>query len=86
MTYRELTEMDSDHYKPLTPTHKPIPHWKVADTIRASLRQFSDYSVVSEEYGVSHKGKNCFGAMSLRKDGDKRGDYEMFYGWRHSKS
>ena len=84
MTYRELTGMGADHYKPLTPTHKPIPHWKVADTIRASLRQFSDYSVVSEEYGVSHKGKNCFGAMSLRKDGDKRGDYEMFYGWRHS--
>lgn len=84
MTIEQLRMMDSDHYKPLTPTHKPLPHYRVADTIRQSLKQFTDYSVVDEQYGVSHKGKNCFGAMSLRKDGDVREDYEMFYGWRHS--
>ena len=84
MTIEQLRMMDSDHYKPLTPTHKPLPHYRVADTIRESLRRFTDYSVVDEQYGVSHKGKNCFGAMSLRKVGDVREDYELFYGWRHS--
>ncbi len=84
MTIDQLRAMSSDHYKPMTSTHKPLPHYQVADYIRQSLKRFTDYSVVNEEYGVSHKGKNCFGAMSLRKDGDHNGDYEMFYGWRHS--
>ena len=84
-TYEGLKAMNSEHYKPLTATHKPLAHYRVADSIRESLRRFTDYSVVSEEYGVSGKrGTECFGAMSLRKDGDNRDDYEMFYGWRHS--
>jgi len=84
MTIDQLRLMSSDHYKPLTATHKPVAHHRVADMIRTSLKRFTDYSVVAEEYGVSHKGKNCFGAMSLRKHNDTRSDYEMFYGWRHS--
>ena len=84
-TYEGLKAMNSEHYKPLTATHKPLAHYRVADSIRESLRRFTDYSVVAEEYGVSGKrGTECFGAMSLRKDGDNRDDYEMFYGWRHS--
>jgi len=84
-TYEGLKAMNSEHVRPLTPTHKPLAHYRVADSIRESLRRFTDYSVVAEEYGVSGKrGTECFGAMSLRKDGDNRQDYEMFYGWRHS--
>ena len=84
-TYDQLKAMNSEHVRPLTPTHKPLAHYRVADSIRESLRRFTDYSVVAEEYGVSGKrGTECFGAMSLRKDGDNREDYEMFYGWRHS--
>jgi hypothetical protein len=84
-TYDQLKAMNSDHYKPLTATHKPLAHYRVADSIKVSLKRFTDYSVVAEEYGVSGKrGTECFGAMSLRKDGDNRDDYEMFYGWRHS--
>tara|TARA_B110001454_G_C12719570_1_gene434139 strand:+ start:2323 stop:3072 length:750 start_codon:yes stop_codon:yes gene_type:complete len=84
-TYEGLKAMNSEHVRPLTPTHKPLAHYRVADSIRESLRRFTDYSVVAEEYGVSGKrGTECFGAMSLRKDGDNRNDYEMFYGWRHS--
>ena len=84
-TYDQLKAMNSEHVRPLTPTHKPLAHYRVADSIRESLRRFTDYSVVAEEYGVSGKrGTECFGVMSLRKDGDNREDYEMFYGWRHS--
>jgi len=84
MTIEQLRKMSSDHYRPLTATHKPLAHYRVADMIRHSLKRFTDFSVVAEEYGVSHKGKNCFGALSLRKDNDTREDYEMFYGFRHS--
>jgi hypothetical protein len=84
-TYEGLKAMNSEHVRPLTPTHKPLAHYRVADSIRESLRRFTDYSVVAEEYGISGKrGTECFGAMSLRKNGDNRQDYEMFYGWRHS--
>jgi len=84
-TYDQLKAMNSEHYRPLTATHKPLAHYRVADSIKVSLNRFTDYSVVAEEYGVSGKrGTECFGAMSLRKDGDSRNDYEMFYGWRHS--
>jgi len=84
-TYDQLKAMNSEHYRPLTATHKPLAHYRVADSIRASLKRFTNYSIVAEEYGVSGKrGTECFGAMSLRKDGDNRHDYEMFYGWRHS--
>ena len=84
-TYDQLKAMNSEHYRPLTVTHKPLAHYRVADSIKVSLKRFTNYSVVAEEYGVSGKrGTECFGAMSLRKDGDNRDDYEMFYGWRHS--
>jgi hypothetical protein len=84
-TYEGLKAMNSDHVRPLTPTHKPLAHYRVADSIRESLRRFTNYSVVAEGYGISGKrGTECFGAMSLRKNGDNRQDYEMFYGWRHS--
>ena len=86
LTIDQLRAMSSDHYQPLTPTHKPVAHYKVADMIRQSLRRFSkSYSIVEEQYGVSgKKGTECFGAMSMRKHGDHNPDYEMFYGWRHS--
>ena len=86
MTIDQLKAMSSEHYQPLTPTHKPVAHFRVADMIRQSLSRFSkEYSIVEEQYGVSgKKGTECFGAMSMRKHGDHNPEYEMFYGWRHS--
>ena len=83
-TFKDLQSMHSDHYKPMTPTHKPLPHYEVANRIKTSIRNFTDYSIVGEEYGVSHKQKNCFGAISLKKDNDQHHDYDMIYAWRHS--
>lgn len=83
-TFHDLTLMDSDHYKPMTPTHRPVPHFEVATRIKQSIRAFTDYSVVGEEYGISHKQKNCFGVMSLKKNNDQNNDYDMIYAWRHS--
>jgi len=86
MTIDQLRAMSSDHHQPLTPTHRPVPHFKVADMIRQSLSRFSkEYSIVEEQYGVSgRKATECFGAMSMRRHGDHNPEYEMFYGWRHS--
>ena len=83
-TFYDLTVMDSDHYKPMTPTHRPLPHYEVAGRMMQSINKNTDYSVVAEEYGISHKGKNCFGVMSLKKNNDQHNDYEIFYAWRHS--
>ena len=83
-TFHDLCAMDSDHFKPMTPTHKPLPHREVATRIKRSIIGFTDYSIVAEEYGISHKGKNCFGVMSLKKNNDQHNDYEIFYAWRHS--
>ena len=56
MTIDQLKAMSSDHYQPLTPTHKPVAHYRVADMIRQSLNRFSkSYSIVEEQYGVSGK-------------------------------
>jgi len=88
MTIDQLRAMSSDHYQPLSDTHQPVAHYRIADMIKQSLKRFSkEYSIVAEEYGVSgRKGTECFGAMSMRKHGDHNPDYEMFYGWRHSNS
>ena len=83
-TFHDLTVMDSDHYKPMTPTHRPLPHYEVAGRIMKSINTFTNYSVVGEEYGVSHKGKNCFGVMTLKRHDDQHHDYYILYAWRHS--
>ncbi len=83
-TFHDLCVMGSDHFKPMTPTHRPLPHREVATRIKRSIQAFTDYSIVGEEYGISHKGKNCFGVMSLKKNNDQHNDYEIFYAWRHS--
>ena len=84
-TYDQLLSLNSTHYQPLSPTHKPVPHWKVASMFKQSVKKHSEYSVVWERYGVSgKKGTELFGAMGLRKDGDNRKDYEMFICLRHS--
>ena len=84
-SYDQLLSLNAHHYAPLSMTHKPVPHYEVADMFKKSLKQHSDYSVVWERYGVSgKKATELFGAMGLRKDGDNRKDYEMFICFRHS--
>ena len=84
-TYDQLKSLNSLHYQPLSPTHKPVPHYQIADMFKQSLNKHSNYSLVWEKYGVSgKKGTELFGAMGLRKDGDFRKDYEMFICFRHS--
>ena len=84
-TYDQLMSLNSAHYAPLSQTHKPVPHYEVANMFKQSLKKHSDYSVVWERYGVSgKKGTELFGAMGVRKDGDNREDYEMFICFRHS--
>ena len=84
-TYDQLMSLNSAHYAPLSQTHKPVPHYEVVNMFKQALKKHSDYSVVWERYGVSgKKGTELFGAMGVRKDGDNRGDYEMFVCLRHS--
>jgi len=86
-TYEQLQAMNSVHYEPQSPTHRPVAHHRVADMFKKSVAKNTNYSVVWEKYGVSgKKGTEMFGALGLRKDGNFEGDYEMFMGFRHSNS
>ena len=86
-SYDQLRSMNSIHYAPLSPTHKPVAHFRIVDMFKQSLKKHTQYSVVDEEYGVSgKKGTECFGAISLRKHGDNNSEYEIFFGFRHSNS
>ena len=85
LSYDQLTSLDARHYAPLSRTHKPVPHYEVANMFIKSIKEHSDYSLVWQRYGVSgKKGTELFGAMGLRKDGDFNKDYEMFICFRHS--
>ena len=85
MSYDQLRSMNKVHYTPLSPTHRPVPHHEVVDMVKQSLNKHTDYSIVSQQYGVSgKKGTELFALLSLRKDGNTQKDYEMFIGFRHS--
>jgi hypothetical protein len=49
---------------PSTPTHQVIPHVEIVNSLEEAL-SFRHISVTSEEYAVSHDGKNFFGVMTL---------------------
>jgi hypothetical protein len=51
---------------PGTPTHKPIPHIEVVNTLLETLG-FRHISVVRDEYAVSRDGMKMFGVMELNQ-------------------
>ena len=70
--------------EPMSSTHMPVPHFKVADYIRSSIkRRLGAFSITNEQYGISHEGNRCFGLMSL-KNRDSQDDYEVVHAFRNS--
>lgn len=65
---------------PATPTHVPIPHFRVVDLMKSTLAMYA-HEVVGEHYGVTEDGMRFFGLLSLRSP---YGDYEDTVGLRNS--
>jgi len=66
-----------------SPTHQPIQHHVVVDTVRRSLQSYGNYEITEETYGLSHKQQRCFIIIKLR-DENSRSDYESVYIARNS--
>ena len=81
VTYSELKMMPPPI--PMTETHVPLPHYEVVDQLKTSLNKIGTYDIVKEEFGLSHKGKRCFGLISLR-NGDAQDDYEIIWCFRNA--
>ena len=74
------------HTTPKSPTHQPIAHYEVASKIKQFIEKninFADYEIVSETYGLSHKGENCFSIFKVRNK-DSRNDYDQIIIFRNS--
>lgn len=63
-----------------TPTHVPIPHFRVVDLVKASVGMLG-HQIVSEAHGVSEDGMRYFGLLSLKSPYT---DYEDTVGLRNS--
>jgi hypothetical protein len=63
-----------------TPTHVPIPHFRVVDMLRHTLA-FWGHEVVEEHFGVTPDGLRFFGLLSLRST---YGHYEDTVALRNS--
>src|SRR5436190_9134441 len=50
-----------------TPTHVPIPHYRVVDLARATLGMYG-HQITEEAYGVTEDGQRFFGLLSLKSD------------------
>ena len=85
VSYDELRWLDPSHHKPLTPTHRPTPHYIMRNQVVSSLQKLGQFEITKEEIGISHKGKRCFGILELKqKDREMYEDYCMVYVWRNS--
>lgn len=71
---RELTAPDP------TPSHVPIPHYRVVDMLRHTLG-FYGHEITEEHHGVTEDGARYFGLLSLRS---AYGGYEDTVGLRNS--
>lgn len=63
-----------------TPTHVPIPHFRVVDLMKSALGMYG-HEVKEENYGVTEDGARFFGLLSLRST---YGDYEDTVALRNS--
>lgn len=70
MLHRGAADIDYDGLRQLTtpqptPTHVPIPHYRIIDLIRTTLGMYG-HEVVGEHHGITEDGSRYFGVMSLR--------------------
>jgi Domain of unknown function (DUF932) len=75
--YDELRQLDTP---PATPSHVPIPHYRVVDLIRTTLGMYG-HEIVGEHHGITEDGSRYFGLLSLRST---YGGYEDTVGLRNS--
>ena len=62
VAFDQLRQLDT----PLpTPSHVPIPHFRLVDMLRHSLSYYG-HEVVDEHHGVSEDGMRYFGVLSLK--------------------
>jgi hypothetical protein len=85
MLHRGAEPIDYDGLRSLitpeaTPTHVPIPHFRVVDMARHTLG-FYGHEIVAEHHGVTEDGARYFGLLSLRSP---YGDYTDTVGLRNS--
>jgi hypothetical protein len=50
---------------PATPTHVPIPHFRVVDLLRTTLGMYG-HEITAEHHGTTEDGARYFGLLSLR--------------------
>ena len=50
---------------PATPSHVPIPHFRVVDLVRTTVGMYG-HEIVSEHHGITEDGARYFGLLSLR--------------------
>lgn len=60
--YAALREVETP---PATPTHVPIPHFRVLDLVKTTLGMYS-HEVTAEHLAVAEDGMRFFGLLSLR--------------------
>ena len=60
--YEGLRQLDTP---PATPTHVPIPHFRVVDLMRTTLGMYG-HEIVGEHHGITEDGARYFGLLSLR--------------------
>jgi len=65
---------------PPTPTHVPIPHFRVVDLLRTTLGMYG-HEIVEEHHGTTEDGARYFGLLSLRST---YSGYEDTVGLRNS--
>jgi hypothetical protein len=58
--YDALRELETP---PATPTHVPIPHFRVVDMLRHTL-SFYSHEVTEEHHGLTADGMRYFGLLS----------------------
>jgi hypothetical protein len=75
--YDELRQLETP---PATPSHVPIPHFRVVDLIRTTLGMYG-HAIVGEHHGITEDGSRYFGLLSLRST---YGNYEDTVGLRNS--
>jgi len=85
MLHTGAEEVDYDQLRALdtpiaTPSHVPIPHYRVVDMLRHTLGFYS-HEVTEEHHGVTEDGMRYFGLLSLRST---YGGYEDTVGLRNS--
>jgi hypothetical protein len=70
MLHRGAAAIDYDGLRqletpPATPTHVPIPHFRVVDLLRTTLGMYG-HEITDEHHGTTEDGARYFGLLSLR--------------------